>query len=89
MNLALDLTTNQQISSCWKEYQRIKTDLSGDAYYKAQADLNKHLMAITIATGAISVMSKQSILRLCAMQSSYRFMALHSFLIYLSKPIEP
>lgn len=89
MNLAPDLTPNEQVSACWKEYQRIKTDLSGDAYYKAQADLNKHLMAITISLGAISVMSKTSILRLCAMQSAFRFMALHSFLIYLSKPIEP
>lgn len=77
---------NKIVSSLFKEFlkMRAKTEMN-DFDYKRQLEINAELAKITTVTGAIEVMSKNSLLKLLKMQSSWRFMALHTFLIYCAK----
>lgn len=74
---------NKIVTHIFKEFiaMRSKPDLD----YKRQEVLNQQLRDITMVVGAIEVMSKNSLLKLLKMQSSWRFMALHTFLIYCAK----
>lgn len=84
---------NKIVNRIYKEFKVMCTiatiaPIATDQYFTRQAELNKQLAAITTCAGAIEVMSKSCLLKLCAMESSWRFVALHSFLIYVSKAIE-
>jgi len=54
-------------------------------FWERQEKIKAELVKITTVVGAIEVLSKINILRLCSMESSLRFMPLHSFLIYIQK----
>ena len=60
-------------------------DESNKAFWERQEKIKAELVKITTIEGAIEVLSKVNILRLCSMESSLRFMPLHSFLIYIQK----
>lgn len=76
---------NKIVSRLYKQFKKLNEVTDAEKYdYVAKEKLIIELKAITIVVGAVSVMSKNSILKLSAMQSSFRFMQLHSFLIYLS-----
>ena len=81
------MENNQPTKIVSKLYKRFETlrQTSPANYYEEIEKINKELRNITTITGAIEVMSKDSIIKLCAMESSLRFMALHTFLIYISK----
>jgi len=74
---------NKIVNRIFKEFIVMRSKPNLD--YKRQEELNQQLRDITTVTGAIEVMSKNSILKLLKMESSWRFMALHSFLIYCAK----
>lgn len=77
---------NKIVSRLYKQFTALRTVSDATNYdYEKEAELKKQLADITNVVGAIEVMSKNSLIKLCAMQSSWRFMALHSFLIQFSK----
>ena len=77
------------VSAIYKRFIELQKDMDAAKYdYEAEAQIKKELFDITTITGAIEVMSKNSIIKLCAMESSLRFMPLHSFLIKFSQTVE-
>jgi hypothetical protein len=77
------------VSNLYKRFVELRKDTDATKYdYEAEAQIKKELFDITTITGAIEVMSKNSIIKLCAMESSLRFMPLHSFLIKFSQTVE-
>lgn len=78
-------TPSQIVNRIWKWYISTPTNKETREYHQQMEIKSRELEKITTATGAISTMGKSTILKLCAMESSWRFMALHSFMIYLSK----
>ena len=74
---------NKIVNRIFKEFIVMRSKPNLD--YKRQEVLNQQLRDITMVVGAIEVMSKNSLLKLLKMQSSWRFMALHTFLIYCAK----
>lgn len=81
---------NKIVNRLFKRFLALTADnvKATDDFYTQQTAINKELANITAVVGAIEVMSKRNIIRLCAMQSSWRFMPLHSFLIYFSKSVQ-
>lgn len=77
------------VNRLYKKFVELRQDTSADKYnYENEAQLKKELYNITTVVGAIEVMSKNAIVKLCAMESSLRFMPLHSFLIKFSQTVE-
>lgn len=77
------------VNRLYKKFVELRQDTSSDKYnYENESQLKKELYNITTVVGAIEVMSKNSIIKLCAMESSLRFMPLHSFLIKFSQTVE-
>lgn len=81
---------NKIITALYKKFKalRLNDDLynkDANEYYKIQSALKNDLLNIARVPGAIEVMSKNNILKLVAMQSSWRFMEFHTFTNLFSK----
>lgn len=77
---------NKIVSSLFKQFLKLREVKDADKYdYKTESTLKDKLAGIVYVVGAISVMSKSSILKLLKMQSSLRFMQHHTFYIYFAK----
>lgn len=70
--LSTSYETTEEKNKYWEEVEKLKTDLS----------------KITCVVGAIEVMSKNSLLKLIAMQSSLRFLEPFRFLNICAKATE-
>lgn len=76
------------VSKLYKRFLELRKVTDPNLHdYKAEEVLKTELAAITRVVGAIEVMSKNSIVKLVAMQSSLRFMEHHSFYIEFSKAV--
>ena len=83
------MENNQPTKIVSNLYKRFKVlQQSGVLCCKEREDICKELEAITKVVGAIEVMSKSSIIKLCAMESSLRFMPPFVFLIKFSDAVE-
>lgn len=68
------------VSKLYKRFLELRKVTDGSLYdWKAEEQLKKELADITNVIGAIEVMSKNSIIKLVAMESSLRFMDLFKF----------
>lgn len=84
-----DNEPNKTVSALWKRFKKNNEDTDWtQAHYLKQEELCKECEKITLCVGAVSVMSKNSILKLIAMQSRLRFMAHHTFYIYMRKAVD-
>lgn len=59
-----------------------------NTYYEKRAAFTSDLECFIRTTGAMLLLSGKQVLTICSMVSTYRPMALHSFLIYCAKEIE-
>ena len=76
--------SNKIVSRLYEEFIIAQTIEDLPTYYATIEPIKKELLNITIAPGAIEVMSKENILKLCTMESRLRFIQLHAFMIYIS-----
>lgn len=77
---------NKIVSALYKEFNNLRKVKDINLHdYKREEELKTQLAAITRVVGAIEVMSKGNILKLCRMASCLRFMEPFKFLIQLDK----
>lgn len=76
--------TNAIVNELYKEYLDCKANKEGEAYHKKMQQIGESLALTMRITGAISIMSKNTLIKLIAMQSTIRFMQPHSFYICFS-----
>ena len=81
-------TPSKTVSKLYKRFKDLDIKSSSDIHWVERAKICKELEAITKVVGAIEVMSKNSIIKLCAMESSLRFMEPFRFLMEFSKTVE-
>lgn len=80
---------NKIVNKLFNEFLKLRSIKDANLYdYKKEETLKGELANITRVVGAISVMSKNSILKLVKMQSSLRFMSDHSFYIQFARACE-
>lgn len=79
---------NKIVNRIYKEYNKMRNAVGSKYDYNRESVLKSELAVLVQRTGAIEVMSKNCLLKLCAMQSSWRFVALHTFMIYCTQAIQ-
>jgi hypothetical protein len=73
---------NKKISSLWREFKAMRKNAEDDEsfdYYKAEEALRKQIVSVFTVVGAVEVMSKSNIIKLCSMQATLRFVPEHRF----------
>ncbi len=78
---------NKIVNALYKRFEAIKADDKNPDYYKKQDAVKIELSNIIRVSGTIEVMSKNCILKACAMHSSWPCMAHHVFFIHLSRAL--
>lgn len=73
---------NRKIQSAYKRFKNPK--YKGDEYFKMKEKLQKELSDLIYKSDSLNGVTKNNLIRLASLQSSIRFLQMHSFLLKFS-----